>query len=125
MRFAPSPPDWSTGQPTRCPTSSAPGSAAPPSTCSSPGHAPTHPFTGRIKDIAADAWMPHVLLINDPSPQDITALQALDSDLADTGRCAVAVAVITSTPIGRWPVTVDTDGNMSIGFLGMSDQEAI
>jgi hypothetical protein len=83
------------------------------------------PFTGRVKDIAADAWMPHVLLINNPSPQDIAALEALDSDLADTGRCAVAIAVTTSTPIGRWPVTVDSEGNMSIGFLGMSDQEAI
>ncbi len=83
------------------------------------------PVTGRIKDIAADAWMPHVLLINAPSPQDITALEALDSDLADTGRCAVAIAVTTNTPIGRWPVTVDANGNMSIGFLGMSDQEAI
>jgi hypothetical protein len=83
------------------------------------------PFTGRVNDIAADAWMPHVLLINNPSPQDIAALEALDNDLADTGRCAVAIAVTTSTPIGRWPVTVDAEGNMSIGFLGMSDQEAI
>jgi hypothetical protein len=47
------------------------------------------------------------------------------SDLADTGRCAVAIAVTTSKPIGRWPITVDAEGNMSIGFLGMSDQEAI
>jgi nucleoid-associated protein YgaU len=83
------------------------------------------PVTGRINDIAADAWMPHVLLINHPSPQDITALEALDSDLADTGRCAVAIAVATNTPIGRWPVTIDPDGAMSIGFLGMSDHEAI
>ena len=83
------------------------------------------PFTGRIKDIAADAWMPHVLLINEPGPQDIAALEALDSDLADTGRCAVAVAVITTTPIGRWPVAIDAEGTLSIGFLGMAGQEAI
>jgi hypothetical protein len=83
------------------------------------------PLTGRVKDIAADAWMPHVLLINEPTPEDITALEALDNDLAATGRCAVAIAVTTNAPIGRWPVGIDAQGDMSIGFLGMSGQEAI
>jgi hypothetical protein len=82
------------------------------------------PLNGRIKDIAADAWMPHVLLVNEPGPQEITALETLDSDLAATGRCAVAIAVTNGDPVGRWPVAIDADGMLNVGFLGMSAHDA-
>ena len=42
----------------------------------------TDPLTGRITDTAADAWMPQVLLAANPTPEDITALEDLDNDLA-------------------------------------------
>ncbi len=82
------------------------------------------PLTGRIGDIAADAWMPHVLLVNNPNPDEIAALETLDSDLAATGRCAVAVAVTSRSEIGRWPVSIDSSGRLTIAFLGMTGEEA-
>ena len=82
------------------------------------------PLTGRIADIAADAWMPQVLLANNPGPEEIAALEALDNDLSATGRCAVAVAVTTNREIGRWPITVDTNGRLTIPFLGMTGDDA-
>ncbi|WP_327009757.1 LysM peptidoglycan-binding domain-containing protein [Dactylosporangium sp. NBC_01737] len=83
------------------------------------------PMAGRIADVAADAWMPQVLLISQPKPDDVTALEALDSDLAAIGRCAVAVAVASSGPIGRWPVAVDAGGALSLAFLGMDGEDGV
>jgi hypothetical protein len=82
------------------------------------------PLTGRIADIAADAWMPQVLLAKDPNAEEIAALEALDNDLAATGRCAVAVAVTTSQNTGRWPVSIDETGRLTIAFLGMTGEDA-
>ncbi|HKT05680.1 MAG TPA: hypothetical protein VJT31_39710 [Rugosimonospora sp.] len=82
------------------------------------------PLTGRIGDIAADAWMPHVLLANNPSGEEVAALEALDSDLAATGRCAVAVAATSRGELGRWPVAIDSTGRLTIAFLGMTGEEA-
>jgi nucleoid-associated protein YgaU len=81
------------------------------------------PFTGRIADIAADAWMPQVLLAMDPSADEIAALEALDSDLSATGRCAVAVAVTTTHAVGRWPISVDANGRLTVPFLGMTGDD--
>ncbi len=82
------------------------------------------PLTGRIADIAADAWMPHVLLIKDPAPADIAALETLDSDLAATGRCAVAVVTTVAADVGRWPLTVEAEQHLGVGFLGMAGPDA-
>ena len=82
------------------------------------------PLTGRIADIAADAWMPHVLLASNPGPDEIAALEALDHDLSATGRCAVAIAITGRDEIGRWPVTIDADGRLTIAFLGMTGDDA-
>ncbi|WP_432976862.1 LysM peptidoglycan-binding domain-containing protein [Dactylosporangium sp. CA-233914] len=83
------------------------------------------PMAGRVADVAADAWMPQVLLINQPKADDVTALEALDSDLAAIGRCAVAVAVASSGPIGRWPVAVEAGGALGIAFLGMDGEDGV
>ncbi|MEV6928468.1 peptidoglycan-binding protein [Dactylosporangium sp. NPDC051485] len=82
------------------------------------------PLAGRVGDVAADAWMPQILLVNQPKPDEVAALEALDSDLTAIGRCAVAVAVASSGPIGRWPVAVDADGVLNIAFLGMDGVDA-
>jgi nucleoid-associated protein YgaU len=84
----------------------------------------TDPLSGRIADIAADAWMPQVLLAKQPSPEEIAALEALDRDLSATGRCAVAVVVTTNRELGRWPTTIDTNGRLTIPFLGMTGDDA-
>ncbi len=83
------------------------------------------PLTGRIADIAADAWMPHVLLASNPGPDDINALKALDNDLSATGRCAVAIAVTARDEIGRWPIAIDTAGRLTIAFLGMTGDDTV
>ncbi|MEN3308889.1 MAG: hypothetical protein V7603_5091 [Micromonosporaceae bacterium] len=82
------------------------------------------PLTGRVADIAADAWMPHVLLAHNPNPDEIAALETLDNDLTATGRCAVAVAVTARQEIGRWPVSIDPAGVLSVDFLGMTGADA-
>ncbi|GLH99795.1 LysM peptidoglycan-binding domain-containing protein [Phytohabitans aurantiacus] len=82
------------------------------------------PLAGRIADIAADAWMPQVLLAKAPGPDEIAALEALDSDLSAAGRCAVAVVVTTARNVGRWPISVDANGRLTIPFLGMTGDDA-
>ncbi|GIF74190.1 LysM peptidoglycan-binding domain-containing protein [Asanoa siamensis] len=82
------------------------------------------PLSGRVADIAADAWMPHVLLAHKPDPDEIAALQALDDDLTAAGRCAVAVAVVTDGEVGRWPVSIDANGRLTVEFLGLSGSDA-
>ncbi|MEV4212571.1 LysM peptidoglycan-binding domain-containing protein [Micromonospora sp. NPDC049662] len=82
------------------------------------------PLSGRVADIAADAWMPHVLLAHKPDPDEVAALQALDNDLAAAGRCAVAVAVVTDAEVGRWPVAIAADGRLTVEFLGLTGDDA-
>ncbi|WP_344514049.1 LysM peptidoglycan-binding domain-containing protein [Dactylosporangium maewongense] len=83
------------------------------------------PMAGRIADVAADAWMPQVLLVKNPAADDITALETLGNDLSAIGRCAVAVAVVSSAAIGRWPVAVAADGALTIAFLGMDGEDGV
>ena len=82
------------------------------------------PLTGRIADIAADAWMLHVVLAHNPNPDELAALQSLDRDLAAAGRAAVAVAVTTPQEAGRWPLSIDPAGRLTITFLGMTGDDA-
>jgi LysM repeat protein len=83
----------------------------------------TDPLTGRIQDIVADAWMPQVYLVKDPTMDDLTALQRLGKELDNAGRCTVVVVVVTTEPIGRWPVHIDDSGRLSIDFLGLEDAD--
>ncbi|WP_203927921.1 LysM peptidoglycan-binding domain-containing protein [Virgisporangium ochraceum] len=80
----------------------------------------TDPLTGRIQDIVADAWMPQVYLVKDPTMDDLTALQRLDKELDNAGRCTVVVVVVSTEQVGRWPVHIDDDGRLSIDFLGLA-----
>ncbi|MBT8224392.1 MAG: hypothetical protein HKP61_07105, partial [Dactylosporangium sp.] len=81
------------------------------------------PLAGRIADIAADAWMPHLLLVDHPNPDQTAALAALDADLAATGRGGVAVVATAGRAIGRWSVDLDADGRLTIAFLGLSGED--
>ncbi|WP_203993953.1 LysM peptidoglycan-binding domain-containing protein [Virgisporangium aurantiacum] len=83
----------------------------------------TDPFVGRIEDIVADAWMPQVYLVKNPSTADLVTLQRFDKELDSAGRCTVAVVTTSTETIGRWPVHIDGNGRLSIDFLGLADTE--
>ncbi len=75
----------------------------------------TSTFAGRVGDIVADAWMPHVLLIADIGDAD-EHLRGLETELRLAGRCAVAAAVITSAPT-TWRIDITSDGTLAIDWL--------
>jgi hypothetical protein len=73
-------------------------------------------IAGRVNDIIADAWMPHLLLIADPTAE----VAELDYQFQQAGRCAVAVVAAASVP-SRWSVHVDRAGRLSVGWLSITD----
>jgi hypothetical protein len=74
---------------------------------------------GRVNDIIADAWMPHLLLVADPK----VALAELDTQFQEAGRCAVAVVAAAQTP-SAWSVHVDQAGRLSVDWLSITDAHA-
>jgi hypothetical protein len=76
-------------------------------------------LAGRVNDIIADAWMPHLLLVADPTAE----LADVEAQLRDAGRCAVAVIAAASTP-STWSVHVDQAGGLSVDWLTISDAHA-
>ncbi|MEV2240155.1 peptidoglycan-binding protein [Micromonospora sp. NPDC049891] len=82
----------------------------------------TTTFAGRVADIVADAWMPHVLLIADTTNVK-EQLTALADELRLAGRCAVAVAAVTETPT-TWHVDVSADGSLAIDWLSITNTAA-
>jgi hypothetical protein len=76
-------------------------------------------FAGRVNDIIADAWMPHLLLIADPAAD----LTELDTKLQNSPRCAVAVAAVSDHPT-TWSVHVDHDGRIDVDWLSITDAHA-
>ena len=89
------------------------------------------PLVGRIADLAADAWMPLVLLAHRPGAEETAALAALDGVLGAAGRRAVAVVATADPsagggPVGRWAVAIDESGRLDIPFLdGAGDEDAL
>ncbi|GGM51691.1 peptidoglycan-binding protein [Dactylosporangium sucinum] len=79
-------------------------------------------FAGRIGDIAADAWMPHVLLIADPEGAD-NEVHELELQLERAGRCAVAATVVTSAAT-RWRIDVTADGSLAVDWLSITNATA-
>jgi hypothetical protein len=73
-------------------------------------------IAGRVNDIIADAWMPHLLLIADPTAE----LAELDNQFQQAGRCAVAVVAAAMAP-SRWNVHIDRAGRLSVGWLSITD----
>jgi nucleoid-associated protein YgaU/DNA-binding SARP family transcriptional activator len=85
---------------------------------------------GRQKDVAADQWMPQVLIIDDTAldEQDTAQLHALVSAVrSQRGRTGVAV-VVTGSPISsphpssadQWQLPVDPDGQVFVQALGLT-----
>lgn len=82
----------------------------------------TTTFAGRVADIVADAWMPHVLLIADTTNVE-DQLTALADELRLAGRCAVAVAAVAETPT-TWHVDVSADGSLAVDWLSITNTAA-
>ena len=75
-------------------------------------------LAGRIADVAADAWMPTILIVADPDAAALASLRDLDAQLAQVGRCGVGAVIATGTsePVGRWTITVDRQGGLGLPF---------
>ncbi|MGI5213858.1 peptidoglycan-binding protein [Plantactinospora sp. CA-290183] len=82
----------------------------------------TSTFAGRVRDVVADAWMPHVLLIADATDAE-EHLTALADELRLAGRCAVAVVAVTGTAT-TWHVDVNEDGGLAVDWLNISNTAA-
>jgi nucleoid-associated protein YgaU len=79
----------------------------------------TDALAGRVSDVAADAWMPQVLIVAEPDDAGLLALQDLVVSLENGGRCAVGVVVATRPDVpafGRWSIHVDADGTLGLPF---------
>ncbi|GAB1646836.1 LysM peptidoglycan-binding domain-containing protein [Krasilnikovia sp. MM14-A1259] len=65
-----------------------------------------------------EAWPPQVLLIANPGAEHHELLTELEQELADAPSSGYA-AVVTGAeqPPGRWPLTVDADGQLRVAFL--------
>ena len=76
-------------------------------------------FAGRINDVAADAWMPHLLICADPTVD----LAGVDQSLHATPRCGVAMVSAAEAP-GRWNIHVDAAGRVSVDWLSIAEAYA-
>lgn len=82
----------------------------------------TSTFAGRVGDIVADAWMPHVLLVADAEGAE-EELRALEAELRLAGRCAVAAVVVTAAPT-TWHIEITIDGSLAIDWLSITNTTA-
>jgi len=85
--------------------------------------ADTDVLTGRLRDIAADEWAPHVLLIGPHLAGDGAALAQLLTALErQPSRSGVAVVLVTGDDRAddvRWQLTIDDTGLLRIPALGL------
>jgi hypothetical protein len=79
----------------------------------------TDALAGRIGDVAADTWMPQVLVVSEPDEAAQAALQELIEAISGVSRCGVAVVVAQAPEaprFGRWTVTVAPDKTLRLPF---------
>jgi hypothetical protein len=79
-------------------------------------------LTGRLRDVAGDAWAPHVLLIAPHLPRDAAALDRLTATLnVAPSRTAVAVVVADENPRpdARLQLSIDTRGLQRVPQLDL------
>lgn len=79
-------------------------------------------LTGRLRDIAGDAWAPHVLLLAPQLTADRPGLERLLAAMREQGsRAAVALVLADGSdhPGARWQLTVDARGVLRIPALGV------
>jgi nucleoid-associated protein YgaU len=80
-------------------------------------------LSGRMRDVAGDAWAPHVLLIAPDVAEDSVGLERLMTAMKQQrARGAVALVLIDDSDhagAARWLLTVDEAGMLSIPALGV------
>ncbi|GAA4752673.1 hypothetical protein GCM10023328_39820 [Modestobacter marinus] len=85
--------------------------------------ADTDVLTGRLRDISADSWAPHVLLIGPGVPESGAALAHLLTALErQPSRSGVAVVMASGSDRlddVRWQLTIDDTGLLRIPALGL------
>jgi len=71
---------------------------------------------GRLRGVAVDAWIPHVLLAYKPSPNEQATLATLHRELGSAGRSGAAlIAAIPAGPaLGESIANVTADGALSL-----------
>ncbi len=78
---------------------------------------------GRLHNVAADAWAPHVLLIAPSAAEDTEGLeQLLTAMRAQRSRTAVALVLADDPDHAdgtRWQLTIDDQGTLRIPALGV------
>jgi hypothetical protein len=76
-------------------------------------------LSGRVTSTPTEAarLSPYALLLAGPDTQDLERLARLDAYLAGLGRGRVAVAATTDQKVGRHPITVDADHQVTMEFL--------
>lgn len=80
-------------------------------------------LSGRMRDVAGDAWAPHVLLIAPDVAKDSAGLERLMTAMKQRrARGAVALVLIDDqdyADAARWQLTVDEAGMLGIPALGL------
>ncbi|MCW2525283.1 MAG: putative LysM domain peptidoglycan-binding protein [Pseudonocardiales bacterium] len=80
-------------------------------------------LTGRLRNIAEDAWAPHVMLIAPSAADDTDGLEYLLSAIrGQASRTAVALVLVDHAVCAedtRWQLNVDEHGTLRIPTLGL------
>jgi hypothetical protein len=87
-------------------------------------------LTGRLRDVAADRWAPHVLLIAPQTAADTTGLERLHAVMKQReSRASVALVIANEVVAGSelepsdadcWHLIVDCDGTLRIPALDLT-----
>jgi nucleoid-associated protein YgaU/DNA-binding SARP family transcriptional activator len=80
-------------------------------------------LSGRLRDVAGDAWAPHMLLIAPDVAKDTTGLERLMTAMKQQRARGAAAVVLIDDPdhadAARWQLTVDEAGMLTIPNLGV------
>ncbi|TQN43742.1 LysM domain-containing protein [Blastococcus colisei] len=80
-------------------------------------------LSGRLRDVAGDAWAPHVLLIAPDVAEDSAGLERLLTAMKQQRARGAAALVLIDDPdhadAARWQLTVDEAGTLTIPALGV------
>jgi nucleoid-associated protein YgaU len=80
-------------------------------------------LSGRLRDVAGDAWAPHVLLIAPDVAKDNAGLRRLLTAMKQQSTRSAIALVLTDDPYhadaARWQLTIDEAGMLRIPALGL------
>jgi len=87
------------------------------------GHGQPTTLAGRVRGIAGDSWVPHVLLVGPATQATIAELEQLTRLAAQPDRASggPALAVVAGVPLAtaRWDLELGADGQLELGPVGL------